>query len=376
MKIVLALISIICILPLSGCYDYKETDNMAIVSGIAVSCGDGGEAYKITAEVANIQSDSKSSPEPKLIEQRGESLAEAVNMATAVSGKQMYFGHTQVLIIDYELAKRGIKPVLDYFSRQNDMRLSMDVLVAKNAKPFEILGKGEDNSVCAFVISNMINTNKKRAVSPNIELYSFISQNFEEGESYIPIISLTEKKDIKIEGLAVFKNSRLVGEMSGENTKFLMFLADIGNKGGMILERDENDERGNISFETRNRVCRIDPVSDGKNLTVNVDFKGKYGISELMGEQSLLKENAIEDLEEELSQYMKKRLEGALLNMRDNAKCDLLKIERKLLQKNSNNREDIINNFPEMYKNAQFNVKVTSKIVESGRTSRQLVRLR
>lgn len=45
------LLSLVLLLPLGGCYDYRGLDELTIVAGIAIDLGDTENQYRVTLEI-------------------------------------------------------------------------------------------------------------------------------------------------------------------------------------------------------------------------------------------------------------------------------------------------------------------------------------
>ena len=92
------IILIILLLTLSGCYDYKEINDLAIITAIGIDHKD--EEYKITLEVLNDQGD-KDSGKIKSYTKTGsyKSLAKALEEAADSLSDQANYTHVKLMIL-------------------------------------------------------------------------------------------------------------------------------------------------------------------------------------------------------------------------------------------------------------------------------------
>ena len=365
MKIrILALLPLLMLL--SGCYDYKETDDMAIVSGLHVAQG-GEKTYKLTFEIVGTKSEGGTKATVAVRE--GDTIAEAIDNATALSGKRLYFGHAQVLAVDFALAKEGIADILDYFTRQNDMRLTMNVMVTKDIEGADFF-KGEDGEVRSFVIADMLSANEERAITPDTQLYTFVADSFERGkDSFLPVVNMGNNGNIKADSTALFEDARLTGQLDEDDTKYLMMLDNIGDRGGFILERDGGKP---VSFEIRSRKAKIQPYFEGGRLVCDVELEAQFGILELTGTRGILGREKLDEIENELEKYVTQQLHSTLDEMSRNNTADPLGIERSLIRKQPELKDFLGGSFPQLYKDAHFNVTTKISVIDSGRTLRKL----
>ena len=132
---------IILLLPLlfllTGCYNYRELNDLAIISGVSVSKVD--DIYKITAEIVNPkkEQDASTSKETDYIiyEGEGKSMQEAFREIVKESPQKLYGAQMDILIIEEETAKEGIGDIIDFFARDPEVRSEFYVLISKTDEP-------------------------------------------------------------------------------------------------------------------------------------------------------------------------------------------------------------------------------------------------
>ncbi|WP_446692492.1 Ger(x)C family spore germination protein, partial [Ruminiclostridium cellobioparum] len=122
-----------------GCWDYREINQMSIVSGAAVDKTPDGK-YKLSIEIIDLKSGGKEAHvHSKKLECYGESLFDAIRNSIKISSQMLYWGHTEIIIISKDVAKEGILPIIDLFSRDAEPRLSIDILISNEDTAEKIL---------------------------------------------------------------------------------------------------------------------------------------------------------------------------------------------------------------------------------------------
>ena len=127
---------IILLLPLlfllTGCYNYRELNDLAIISGVSVSKVD--DTYKITAEIVNPKKEQDSSGGKEtdyvIYEGEGKSMQEAFREIVKESPQKLYGAQMDVLIIEEETAKEGIGDIIDFFARDPEVRSELLMSIA------------------------------------------------------------------------------------------------------------------------------------------------------------------------------------------------------------------------------------------------------
>ena len=110
---------ILLIIPfiLSGCYDYNELNDLAIISGIGIDYED--EEYVVTYEILSTKKEGETSASSSTynVTSRGKTVVEAFSNNGNLMDKVPYFEHVDVVVISEEIAKNNLKEVGEYTSK-------------------------------------------------------------------------------------------------------------------------------------------------------------------------------------------------------------------------------------------------------------------
>ena len=98
----------------TGCYNYKELNEIAIVSSIAIDKKD--DKYLVNAQVMNAKPSQESDSTQVIVyNSTGNTINEALRNMIMKSSRKLYGGHLSKLVVSEEVAKEGIINVLDMF---------------------------------------------------------------------------------------------------------------------------------------------------------------------------------------------------------------------------------------------------------------------
>ena len=197
-KIIILILSIFL---LTGCYNYKELNDAAIVSAIAIDkCDDNINHLSVSVQIMNAKKDEESSQsEITFYKACGETIYESLQSITLDSPKELYLGDNEVIIISEELLKdKDPLSYLDYFLRDAKSEKDSLILIAKDTKAYntlKILTPLE--TIPSQNIKSSLYTSSKYAGLTNITtLDEFVSQLINKGEEVI-LPSLEIIGDIK-----------------------------------------------------------------------------------------------------------------------------------------------------------------------------------
>ena len=143
-KIFKIFIIIIFLFSLSGCYNYKEINNYAIVSGVSIDKNnDDVNKYKIGVQIMNAKKNEEdNSSLITFYEASGKTIYDALEKIILDSPKELYLGHNEVIVISEELLKKE-NPLnyLDYFMRDPESAKDAVVITSKEKKASSILDR-------------------------------------------------------------------------------------------------------------------------------------------------------------------------------------------------------------------------------------------
>ena len=105
------------ILSLSGCKDYIEINDLAILTGIVIDYKD--DMYEVTAQLIVNDKDSKI----EVFKTSSSSINEAIAELSKLSNKEVFISHLKVLIVTDRIIKKDID-FKDYFLRSSKSKMN------------------------------------------------------------------------------------------------------------------------------------------------------------------------------------------------------------------------------------------------------------
>ncbi len=261
MRIIKLTVFIIIIFLLCGCYNYKEINEYAIVSGISIDKDDNLK-YKVGVQIMNAKKEEES--QNSLItfyESSGNTIYEALEKIMMDSPKELYLGHNEVIVISEDLLKEE-DPLnyLDFFMRDAKIEKDSLVMIAKDAKAYNVLK-------IITPLETIPSTNLKATlnVADNysgtltlVTIDEFISMLINDGvEAVLPAVTITgsisdgqsmeniseSDPDAKLEftTLGYFVKNKLKGYLSDDEATGYNFLVNTPKKTYINVLCDESN---------------------------------------------------------------------------------------------------------------------------------------
>ena len=365
------------LLSLTGCYDQKELNTIAIMT--ATEINKSKDEYIVNAQVVNPQSSDKTVnvQAPFIIyESRGKTIHEAYRQIKLQSSRYLYPNHMEILIINENLAKEDISQIMDFFLRIPDVRTEFNVLIGKNENILNITTPIDDISATS-IIDTMETNNKYLGITNFVTFNDFanmdLNKNLEVILPSIEAINYTKKSEsisntestkinslYKLGNLAIFKDNKLQGYLTeDESTTYNI----IKNKAKSILINYECEKNKYMTIEATNIKSDI----NAKNKEINIKTEMTGNINENMCNIKLNKIENIKKIEKEVKKYVEDKIITSINNIRKKYNSDIFGFLDTIYKQDYNTYQTIKKNwYTQEYQNIKININATINIIGKG----------
>lgn len=122
---------------LTGCFGAVDINDLAMVMAIGVDKGEQPGTIAITVQVARPSdavgqtgAPSGGTGEPMWVATgEGKTLFSAMRNLTQYASRKLYFAHNKVIVLSEDIARSGVTDVVDFFSRNHELRMRTWVVV-------------------------------------------------------------------------------------------------------------------------------------------------------------------------------------------------------------------------------------------------------
>lgn len=197
------------------------------------------------------------------------------------SPQPLVLGKLQIVLFGEDLSKSGISDLVD--TLQRDASIGERLLLAvTRGKSKDILEADFSTLGASRFLTDIILHNTINRDLPRTNLHLLLFQYYSKGQDpYLPILKRKDKT-VEIDGLALFDNEKLVGEISNEQLLFFKVLADQYSKGSYTLDIPASKEQAGILSISSSRKLKV--VST-KPLKVAISIQIKGFINEFTGKR-------------------------------------------------------------------------------------------
>lgn len=369
-KIILLLpVLIISTLGLTGCWDSREIDNLAIVAGLAIDKGT-YYRYRMSVELINIESGKETKISTKIVTIEANTMFDAARDMISIVGKRLYWGHAKIFIVSQKVADMGITNVIDWYTRNAETRGDIQILVATTTTAKEILdGQSVITEIKSFSVAEMLKNQENLAKAPKTNMLTFSIQTNTKGLSIVvPAIDIKEmdgKRVPQLNGAAVIKADKLIDFLNVQEVKDLLFIQDEV-KGGILVEQSTNKETEYISLQIlKNKTKKEVNIEDDK-IKMKIDVDTTVALGETSDCSLTLEKEEIERLEQKIADSMKKRMEALTAKMKTEYEADVFGFGAFLQQNKAQEWKKTEDNWGETFKNLDVEINTKVHIKNTG----------
>ncbi|MDQ6595519.1 Ger(x)C family spore germination protein [Bacillus salipaludis] len=365
---------LLCPLLLTGCWSQLELNERAFVAGIYIDkAAKGNMEVSLSFTLPNrlVPGDlggAGSSGKPyTILSATGKSFTEAYKKIQATITRNISWGHTRIIIISEEMARDGIKDILEFVVREPSLNINQALLIAP--------GKAKDIEKLTPIFERFPSSIPTSFTQRKITMDT-TTKDFLEAHSGDMIVSLLSKKIMKMlseggkEGLfvspgemALFHNYKMVGKLDTKAGRGALWLRNL-IKDAEVTMNSPTDQHL-ISLLVMNANSKIRP-SKNKPFTFNVDINAEGHISESHSNINLSNEKNIAQLELTAEKQIRNRIK-ATLKASQEEKADVFQFGEYLSWYKPKIWKKVKNDWPEVYhEKVKLNVHIDLKIRRLG----------
>ncbi|CAH2212933.1 Ger(x)C family spore germination protein [Tepidibacter aestuarii] len=361
---------------LSGCWNYREINDVNIINGAAVDSFEEKEEYVLSIEIIKPLAGQDFKLEADVVSERGKSIFDAARNSVFHSGKRGYWPHAKVFVISQDIAKKGVVEVIDFINRDAEVRSDIWLLISQEKTAKEILEcKTKLHSTISAHLEDKLKNKDSVSKFEAIELHQFLKDLAGEGISCtVPLVNIAAKGDQRVPeiyGMGVFKKDKLVGHINGEETMSMMLIKDK-LKSGVFVVRNVDNTDTDCTLEIFKTKTKLEPVIKDGSMVMKIDSELDVGIGEIVGSTDLISEPGRKKLKAEAEETVKKELLKTIKRAQKDYDSDIFGFGNTIYRKMPNEWKKIKGDWDELFAHLKVDINVEVNIKGSALTSKPI----
>jgi spore germination protein len=372
------IVNIACVMVMSSCVETKQLEKLGLITAQGY---DLEEENQLKGTVVVHKFDPLAQNLTKVITVDANTSKALRQKQNLEIDQKLVLGQLRCVIYSKELAKKGISQLVDALNRDPTVGNMVYLTVAeKDALSIMNLDKKKLKVNLGTYLYNLIKQNVESEQLTSPTLHEF-NHNFQD-HGRDPVLPILKIKDggVIIEGIALFKDDRIVGELKNEQLFYAKVLSDKYKSGTqelgfsrsrfekIIKKKDEGKDRKVynklfISVDNIRSKSKIKLI-DKEKLRFRIDVELDSRLLETTEPLDLSTTENIKFIEKEINREMEKQILDLLKYFREKQVDPagfgneyMAYIRKKPLSKKE---------WRELYKDATFEVHVNNTIVKTG----------
>jgi spore germination protein KC len=316
---------------LAGCGGKQEISELAMVTGVGLDLSDDGEGVRVTAQIIRAADARGQTGAPAggtgepiySVTAEGESIFAAIRNLARVSSRRVYWAHNFVIAMSEEYAREGIGDMVDFFTRNHELRMETWVVVTPDRaeelvstrtgieivpgetieKLFwysEIVGESPQTNMMRVEEMLLSNTTHPMIARAALTKAGISNKKPEKGASV---------NQVELSGAAVFKKEKMVGWLTPAESRAAVFFLQKVDSLIVPLPCPSQSEKRKATVELRENRFRATPsLKNGE-----VSFRVSLDVAADMVESGC--RNALADMRSELEKTLENELRESFEHM-------------------------------------------------------------
>ncbi|MGD8190738.1 Ger(x)C family spore germination protein [Brevibacillus ginsengisoli] len=377
--VLLVMLTVVLALTTTGCWNRREIEKLSFVLGAGIDSTPQG--FLLSAQVANPSAMTKkagNAPTFFTFTSTGQTMFDSLRKATHSSPFRLFWAHTKVIVISEEFARKGIMPVMEYFSRDAETRRNFTVAITPKRAEDILKMKVETEKVPVLALMDLLEGYKASSTTPRMNVNDFMRTYHTSTSILVPVVRKVvnqgSKEDYYVQGSAVFTKDKLITYLDPIETRGALWVR--GQVKSAILVTPCPDGKGKdkrtqkVSFEVFTAKADIKPAKKGKDFTITVKIKEAGNLAGAVCTKNEVNPTDIKKLEDLKSNKIKAEVMKSLKKARAH-KVDVFGFGEAIHRKYPKDWKKIKDRWPDYFAKIPVSVEVETNINSSALIQRQ-----
>ncbi|MMZ57014.1 Spore germination protein B3 precursor [compost metagenome] len=375
------------ILALTGCWDAKELNKRAVVSGIGIDLVEGEEKYLVSLQIIIADEISgkigRGATPTSVYQATGKTIVDAIRNTSRKIPRLISPAQARMIVMSEDVARDGIVGIMDYLDRDSDIRLTAEMYVAKK-------GVSAANIISALTpigkISGYALAQKTSMAANELgENYSVevddVVRSLLVPEGGTVLNGLNIEGDIKEAGkksnlessitqgmpvmyrMAVFKGDKMQIWLNEEESKGLVWIKNKMKKTVIVIQSKKDG--GDITMEVmRSHTKMKASLKDPEHPVIRLNVRAQFSIREVNSKVDLRNPEELLTLEQTAQQVIQKQMQK-MVDRAQSMKCDIFTFSEVMEREDPAEWRKIKNRWGQIFPKVKVEYEVNAVIRNS-----------
>ncbi len=367
--IVLAMAVAIALLP--SCREKTETGSRVVVTAIGIDKGEEQDcrvsiqAIELLKTAGSLTEQAENATAVYTIE--GETVAGALNAFVTQTGRSVYVLHNRAVVIGLAQARsQPLSALLDYFIRNHEGRSTVDIVVCRGEAAELLAVPSAGYTIPAEHLSLLIQEATEQGFSISSDLLDVEKSTSGMYDAALPIVRVDKSGGdlaMQVDGTAVFRQGRLVGELDTDATRGLLFGRDDLKSCAYVLDRPGGDGRLTVRVENARTAVTVGRAGLDASFHLRVSCRAtvleEYSAAALTPAQ-------LDEVQAALEDRIRADMQAAIDHTIGRWNCDVYGFARMVRKKQPALVRGHEAEWPSRLQSSPFSIEVNARVAKAG----------
>ncbi|RIX49910.1 Ger(x)C family spore germination protein [Paenibacillus nanensis] len=318
---------LLMILLLTGCWNRVELNDIAIISATGIDWKDGKWilSYQVVIPRAiSSQTGESGTAAVNVFSTSGDNFRFAISKASEELSRRLYFSHNQIVIIGQEAARRGIGPLMEVYLRNHDSRETVSVFLSRSdargiMEQLIPLEQIPGAAIQRLIVNEEIGSSAFRHMAVHDALMELLGSSKataipgliiagpgEGTESVGDLGKTTTATKVRLKDLGLIQGDKLVGWVSDEQSKGVMWLSDHVERSTVSFTCADNRKgKPTSSVRILDTSTKLKPIPANGKWIVKADVEASGVLMEYNCSGDPSKPQEVEKIEKRIEEEIK-----------------------------------------------------------------------
>lgn len=379
-RTLLLLLSLLPLVFCVSCIGQRQINTLAIVTAVGIEKGTKPGDVKIAVQIirpadARGQTGAPSGGVGQPIysaEAEGQSLFDAIRNLGRFVSRRVYWAHNFLIVVCEDYAKEGIEDMVDFFTRNHELRMNTWVAVTSKS-PGELISTITGIEVVpGDAVDRLFLDNEVVGQAPASNMMhleeAFLSPSAQPVLARLELTprGISNKKpeehgsvmQVELAGAAAFKDGKMAGWLTPSETRALLFFTERLDTGIEVVACPANRNRATVEF--RNARMRVKPGYVNGLPRFDIRLSATADIVESDCGKSI--SEIREEVENELNDKLKGEIQSLLDKTQQVYRTDVMKLGDLFRNRFPLEWRTVGSKWDEMFAEADIDVTVRTNI--------------
>lgn len=356
---------------MTGCWNYRETDEFNIIAGSAIdySPNEIKTNYMLTTELVNISSGEFSS---EVMTTYGDTVFDTTRDFIFNSGKKIYWGTNEAIIISNEIAKDNIIPVLDFTFRDAEIRDDLHVFISQEDTAKEIFESYYPKFITShsYSLVDMLKNQEVHFKYSDNMLWKIVKDLYAEDISAtIPFLKLSKSNGeslIELGDLGIINKGKLIGSINETESMIFFLIRNKFHKGFFNVSSIHENTPYIIDYKVTDLTTKLIPTFLNNEIQMTIKSNLSVIIVNLTKQLDYKNKKTIEILEDKASTYLSNQIKNLVSKLQNDYETDILGFGQIIKNKNPKLWKELRTSWEKEFKDIKISTNINVEIIGSG----------